>query len=307
MWFKQAQLFQLADPVCYQRESLLKKLEEFTFQDCLPSLPYSAGWVSPVDEDDAPLVQAINGYMMICLQIEEKILPATVVRQELAKKVKTIEALESRKMSAKEKFNLKEDMTMMLLPRAFSKLTKIYAYLDSKNQRLVLSTANTKKTEQFSAAFSRSCSSKMQPLDINKLSGIMTSWLVNQNHLTAFTIEKSCLLQDINHQNRIIRCKEQDLFAASIQSLIKDGCNIKQLALNWQDRVDFVISDNCFLQGISFKDEIIAQSEEVEAGTKQQQFNVDFFIMTETLEHMFRDLFSILIEAKVMKAEELAA
>lgn len=58
----------------------------------------------------------------------------------------------------------------------------------------------------------------------------MTSWLKHQNYSSSFSIEKSCVLQDANHESRVIRCKEQDLFA-SIQTLIKDGCEIKQLAL----------------------------------------------------------------------------
>lgn len=49
-------------------------------------MPYGAGWISLVDEEDAPLIQSMNGYIMICLQIEEKILPPIVVRQELLKR-----------------------------------------------------------------------------------------------------------------------------------------------------------------------------------------------------------------------------
>ncbi len=94
----------------------------------------------------------------------------------------------------------------------------------------------------------------------------MTSWLTQKNHASSFSIEKSCVLQDANHQGRVIRCQEQNLFASSIQSLIKDGCEIKQLALNWQDRIDFILLDNLSLQSIRFKDEIIEQVKEMEAG-----------------------------------------
>ena len=105
------------------------------------------------------------------------------------------------------------------------------------------------------------------------------------------------MLQDVNHQSRVIRCKDQDLFASSIQSLIKDGCEVKQLALNWQDRIDFVLLDDLSLQTIRFKDEIIEQVKEMEAGTKQQQFNADFLIMTETFSCLFKDMLGDLIES----------
>lgn len=299
MWFKQAKIFQLTDPIRYSPNDLAEKLEELAFQDCLPSMPYGAGWVSPIDEEDAPLVQAMNGYMMICLQVEEKILPPIVVRQELAKKIKQIEASESRKVSPKEKYALKDEITAMLLPRAFSKLTKVYAYLDTKNHWLVLGTANAKKTEQFMLAFKKSFGENINSFQIKKLSSLMTSWLKHQNYASSFSIEKSCVLQDANLESRVIRCKEQDLFESPIQLLIKDGCEIKQLALNWQDRIDFVLLDDLSIQGIQFKDEIIAQAKEMEAGTKQQQFNADFLIMTETLDGLLKDLLDSFAEKPI--------
>ena len=129
----------------------------------------------------------------------------------------------------------------------------------------------------------------------------MTSWLRNQNYSSSFSIEKSCVLQDSNHQSRVIRCKEQDLLASSIQSLIKEGCEVKQLALHWQDRVDFVLLDDFSLQGIRFKDEITEQVKEMEAGTKQQQFNADFLIMTKTLDGLFKDLLDSVINPAMNK------
>ena len=133
----------------------------------------------------------------------------------------------------------------------------------------------------------------------------MTSWLKHQNHSSSFSIEKSCVLQDENHESRIIRCHNQDLFASSIQSLIKDGCEIKQLALNWQDRIDFVLLDDFSLQSIRFKDEITEQVKRMEAGTKQQQFNADFLIMTETFDGLLKDLLNSFSEhpAKLEKID----
>lgn len=305
MWFKQAQLFQLTDAFRYTPTALIEKLEELEFQECLPSMPFGPGWVSPVDEEDAPLIQSMNGYTMICLQIEEKILPPIVIRQELAKKIKQIENSEDRKVSPKEKYALKDEITATLLPRAFSKLTKVYAYIDSKNHWLVLGIANAKKTEQFLSAFKKTFGDSIGTLQIKKLASLMTSWLKHQNHSSSFSIEKSCVLQDANHESRVIRCKEQDLFENPIQSLIKDGCEIKQLALNWQDRIDFVLLDDLSVQSIKFSDEIIEQVKEMEAGTKQQQFNADFLIMTETLHGLFKDLLDSFTEQpiKIEKAD----
>lgn len=305
MLFKQARLFQLTDAACYSPENLEDKLEQLSFRECPPSMLLSSGWVSPIDEDNAPLHQMMNGYIMICLQVEEKILPAVVIRQELNKKVKQIEASENRKVSQKEKYVLKDEIIITLLPRAFSRLTRVYAYIDIKNHLLVLGTTNERKTEQFLSIIKKTVGDKIQSFEINKLSYTLTHWLQHQSYPTSFSIEKSCVLQDPNQENRVIRCQQQDLFAGSILSLIKDGCQIKQLALEWQDRVGFVLVDDFSLQSIRFKDEIIAQVKEMEPETIQQIFNADFLIMTETMSSLLKELSTLL--ANPPKSVEIKA
>lgn len=291
MWFKQVQLLQLNGSINYATEILINKLVELEFRPCLPSMPSSIGWVSPVDDENEPFVLEMNNYLMICLQFEEKILPATVIRQELNEKIKHIEMTDARKIRQKEKLAMKEEIMITLLPRAFSKITRLYAYIDIKNNWLILNTTNAKKSEQFIAMFKKSISEEVHSFELKKLSPIATYWLKHQNYPTTFSIEKKCTLQDPSQQNRIIRCQEQDLFANSIQALIKDGCEVKQLALSWQDRVSFVLSaDDFSFRSIQYEEEITLQATEMEAETKKQQFIADFFIMTETLSQLLTDL-----------------
>src|SRR5579871_3048649 len=147
MWFKQIQVFQLAGAIS-ETEKLSEQLAKLAFTACLPTFPASQGWVSPLDIENAPLIHAANGYMMICLQNEEKILPAAVINQELFKKVKQIEQTHERKIRSKEKQQLKDELTHSLLPRAFTKITRLCAYIDNKNHWLVLNTNNIKKTDE---------------------------------------------------------------------------------------------------------------------------------------------------------------
>lgn len=290
MWFKQAQLFQLTDSFTFQPQALAEKLDTLAFRPCLPSHFSSMGWVSPIEEEGEPLVATLNGYMMICLQFEEKILPATVIRQELRNKVKERETAEGQKLRRSEKNTLKDEITTMLLTRAFTRLTRYYAYIDPKNNSLILGTNNAKKTEQFISMFCKSLGSVIHAVEVKDLSPLLTLWLKNQNYPSSFAIEKSCVLQDPNQQNRVVRCTQQDLFAAGIQALVKDGCQVKQIALSWHDNVHFILADNSALSAIKFQDALLAQAQDMEAETSQQKFNADFFIMSETLSALLKDL-----------------
>jgi recombination associated protein RdgC len=133
------------------------------------------------------------------------------------------------------------------------------------------------------------------------VSPVMTNWVKTQKYPQEFSVEKACLLQDPNQQNRIIRCQQQDLFAPSIQSIIKDGCEVKQLALSWQDRVGFMIEENLLLRGIQYQEEVLTAVKEIESETEQQQFDANFFIMSQTLTALLQDLLKIFSKVGVEK------
>lgn len=299
MWFKQAQIFQLQTPIPYDPEVLEKQLEPLAFRPCLATFPSSYGWTSPLEEEGAPLVHAANGNLLICLQVEEKVLPATVIRQELDKKVKNLETLRDRKIPQKEKYALKEEIVHTLLPRAFSQLSRMYAYFDTKNNWLILDTASAPKTQKFIEFLKKVFEAlAIQPIITSKLSSLLTQWLMQQNYPDTFSIEKSCVLADVNQKNRVIRCQQQDLFSTSIESFIKDNCEIKQIALSWQDNMHFTLTEDFSWLGIKFQDKVIAQAKEMEPETKKQQFDADFFIMTEMFSGLLKDLLKVFDQNK---------
>lgn len=292
MWFKQIKVYQLSGATSYFPNAL-KKLEELAFKPCLPSMAYSAGWIAPVDEEGAPLYTTLNGNTMLCLQIEEKILPATVVMEALRKRIKEIEAKEERRVRQKEKMALKDEITAALLTRAFSKLTSVYAYIDTAHHWLILGTQHEKKAEQFISFFKRAVTEQVAPITFKHLPAVLTQWLSKASYPSAFGIEKSCLLQDPAQQGRIIRCQQQDLFAQGIQALLKDGCLVKQLALSWYERIRFILRDDFSLQAIKYQDEVIAAAKEMEPETTLQQFNADFLIMSGALSELLKALFDV--------------
>lgn len=297
MWFKQIQLFQLTAPVQSSAVNLAERLEPLAFKPCLPTMPTSMGWISPIDEDDEVLARGINGCIMICLQIEEKILPASVVGQTLKDKIKQIEVNEARKVRKNEKLNFKDEIVHTLLPRAFSKYTRIPAYIDTRNGWLIVNTTSPAKTELLLSLLKKSIGEIIDSFDIVKPSSIITNWLKTQQYPKEFSIEKSCVLQDPNQQNRMIRCQEQDLFAGSIQSLVKDGCEAIQIGLCWQDRINFVLSDTFMLRSVRLADEDITSLQE-DVETKQQRFDADFVLMSEMFSGLIADLLTTFEESE---------
>lgn len=292
MWFKQAQIFQI-DGKISNFEELLDNLNLLAFKPCLPSHHDSKGWFPPLEVDNVEepeLARRVDNFIMLCLQIEEKILPATVIRNELAKRIKEIELRDDRKVRGKEKLSLKDEVTFTLLPRAFSKFSKIYGYIDTKTSQLILSNTSETKAELFTSMLTKVLGEDIYPMTAEKLAPTITPWLKHGACPSGFSIEKSCVLQDPNQQTRMIRAQQQDLFAQGIQSLLQDGCEVKQLALSWQGQVQFHLAEGFLLQGIKFNDDIVAHTKDIEIESKAQQFDANFMIMAKTLSNLLQEL-----------------
>ncbi len=178
-------------------------------------------------------------------------------------------------------------------------------YLDIKNYWLVLGTVNKKRTEQFLNLFKKTFNESISAFEIKKISPIITQWIKNKDYPDSFTIEKKCVLQDANQKTRIIRCQQQDLFVNSIHEFIKDGCELKQVEIKWQNYINFIFTDDFTLRSIKFEDELIDQVKAMEAETPQQKFMADFFMMTETFSSLFKDLLGLFV--KIDQAQKASA
>ena len=309
MWFKQAQIFKLSAPVLSDLNALEEQLAKLEFTPCLPSLPFSYGWTSPIDKDEAPLVHAVNHHLLICMQLEEKILPAIVVRQALNEKIRNIESTQARKVSHKEKYALKDEITQSLLPRAFSKLSRVTAYIDTDNNWMVIDTTTSFKVDIFLKLFKRSLSDvSCHTIETKNIPKIVTRWLLQDTCPRSFFIEQSCVLKDPNLQSRTIRCQHQDLSDAAIQSLLKGGCEVQQISLNWSNKISFTLIDDFTLKSISYHDELLESVKENDIETEDQQFSADVVIMTELLSSLLKQLVRLFgDEAKHKKPQSSAA
>lgn len=305
MWFKHLCIYQLDEPMPYQPEALISRLEDHAFQPCDKHSFVSSGWVAPQNRVDAPLVYAANGMMMICLKIEEKLLPAAVVREELQKRVTQIEIEQQRKVGKKEKIALKEEIYFSLLPRAFSKSSLIYAYFDTKTDRLLINVSGKNKAEFFISTLRKALGSlKLSFPEVVSPSLIMTRWLKNQEPGNEFQLSDQCLLQNSQQQQGKIRCQNQNLFAEGVQSFLRENFAVIQVGLTWQEQVSFVLVDDFSLKNIKFLESVKEMAHDAFTETENDRFDASFVIMTGTLNSLLDHLFEIFSDEEKTSPEK---
>lgn len=298
MWFKHLQLYQFIEDFDFNLENLEPQLQSLSFKPCASILPMSVGWQAPVGQSEtAPLIHSANGIYLIALRIEEKILPNTVIRDQLQEKVSEIQTEQNRKLSSKEKASLKDDIYSSLLPRAFSKNSIILAMIDPKQKQLMIDTSSRGKAEEFITFLRKSVGSlPVAPLETANPSLIMTKWLKTQQSPKQFEIAESCLLHDSKVDGATIRCSKQDLLSENIQAFIKDGMEVNQLQLQWKQHLTFTLRDDFSITQIKYTDAVQDLATDIHTETAEQQLDASFFIMSQTIGEFLAELLPLFIK-----------
>ena len=281
MWFKNLQLYRLGQTFELTPEVLDERLQADAFKGCNSMDMLTYGWAPPLGRHGKQLVHAANGYMMICAQKEEKIIPASVVRQLLDDKVSEIEATEGREIYRREKMRMKEEIIVDLLPRALTRISHQFAYIDIRNQLMIVDSASPAKAEtligQLRTTLGRFPATPVKTRQ--SLSGLMTHWLGDGALPRDFVLGDECELKHPDPDGGIINCKKQDLEAGEVHNHIKNGKLAVKLALQWKERLSCVLHEDLSIKRLHFEDIIKEEESDTEADDPITRFDLDFSLM----------------------------
>ena len=129
MWFKNLYIYRFTKPFELSPEEISEQLTEFEFQPCESQELSRTGWVPPLGRHGSDLVHVNGGNIMLCAKRQDKLLPASVVAEEVEQQIEMIEEAEARSVGRKEKQSLKEEMIFTLMPKAFVRSSLQYALL----------------------------------------------------------------------------------------------------------------------------------------------------------------------------------
>jgi len=296
MWFKNLALYRFTEPFSLAADELEEKLADKRFTPCGKQDEFSMGWTSPVGGSVEQLIHASNGFMMLCLKKEEKVVPAGVINEMLQDKIAEKEEQEARKLSKKERTALKDELIFELLPRAFSFSKKTFAYIDPKGGWMIVDAASAKKAEDLLSHLRKGLGSlPVVPVNtVDKPVTVMTQWLVdNATTPKDLVVEDECELRSPEEEGSIIRCKKHNLSLPEITNHLDTGKQVIKLAVNWTDRLSFIVDENLAIKRLKFLDLIQDQVSDTDAEDEVARFDVDFSIMSLELSNFLPRLLEI--------------
>ncbi len=285
MWFKNIRAYRLTKPFDLAPEALGQKLAGRSFVPCAKSQAVSFGWVPPLGEASEALVHAAAGRMLLKLRREEKLLPSTVVREQLDEKVADIESAQGRKVYRKERLNLKDEIVQDCLPRAFSRSTAVHAYIDVKANWIFVDSASASRAEELLNLL-RECVGSfpaLLPQVNNAPSAVMTAWLLHRSLPDDFELGQECELRDPGEEGGVVRCRGVDLLSEEVETHLHAGKQAARLALNWDERLSVLLAEDLCLRRLRFADELMKENEEIPEEDNAARLDADFALMSDAV------------------------
>lgn len=296
MWFKNILLYELLEPFPYDSNELIEKLSKRSIRPTHKTEKDTLGWISPFGEESDVFSHSIGGCHLIKACKEERLLPSSVVQDNLMLELKRIEQLEGRKVLKREKSRIKDDIIFDLLPKAFTRRTYTYMYIDTVN-RWVIIDSSSRATAESLLQFLRDTLGGLKlglPDLTTSPARLMTEWLTSFNLPSFIEVEDSCELMEVHNGDGIIRCKRQDLAANEIQHHLKSGKQVVKLGLTWKDRLCFSLEQDFELKRIQCLETINDARKDSEAETDAEKLDADFTLMIGEFRDLITDLFSLL-------------
>ena len=291
MWFKNLMSYRLTKSLEWNLMQLQTQLETCRFHPCGVQDQSKFGWSAPLRCSDL-LYFSVGKQILLVAQKEEKMLPANVVKRELAHRIESLEEKENRKLKKNEKQTLKDDVVMNLLPRAFSKNQYTALWIDMESGLLHVDAASAKRAEEVLALLRKSLGSlPVVPLAFaNEPSTVLTDW-ITQDNLPHWLIALEEAELHGSQEDSVIRCKKQPLENEDILALLQEGKKVvSKLALEWEDTLTFVFNEDGSLKRLKFADSVREKNEDISKEDFAQRFDADFVLMTGILAKLTENL-----------------
>ena len=262
------------------------------FVECGASQEKSVGWVEPRGEVHGPLLEAVAGQLMLKLMVESRALPGSVVTRKVKERVAQIEASTGRKPGKKEIRDLKDDIRLELLPMAFTKQATTLVWLDPDDRWLVIDASSQARADEVVTMLVKSLDGLAVTLLNTQVSptAAMSEWLVSQEPPSGFTVDRECELKAADESKAVVRYARHPLDNDEVKQHVIKGKLPTRLALTWDSRVSFVLTEGLQLKKLAFLEVVF---EGASAG-KDDGFDTDTAIATGELRKLLPDLLEAL-------------
>lgn len=291
MWLKNLVLHRLPSPWPVTADTLEPRLAAQALTPCGSFQMESRGWTRP--RADGSFIHQQNRQWLLALGVEQKLLPASVIRQVTEERAAELALRQAHPVGRKQMRDLREQVTGELLPRALSRRRLTWGWIDAQNGWLAIDAAADAKAEQFMEVLRRAeenlPATRLETL--RSPASAMAEWLAAGRIPGRFTIDQDLELRAADASKATVRYARHDLAGRDIRDHLAAGKTVVRMGMTWNDRVSFVLTETLQVKRLVFLD-ILKREEGGDESERdeEEKFEIDFALMTGELSLLLADL-----------------
>jgi recombination associated protein RdgC len=289
MFFKNLCLFRLPADWNLAAAEFESRLEGRPLAPCGHFDMTTRGWV-PVGPT-ARLLHTVGRHQLIALGVEQKLLPGSIIRQEATDRAVHLAAEQGYPVGRKQMRDLKLQVTEELRARALVKRRVTHAWVDLDNGWFIVDAAGIARAEEVIETLRDTLGSfAAVPVDAPRSpQAAMAAWLALGQVGHPFNIDDDLVLKAADLSGATIRYAKHAFDTAQVRRHFAAGFVPGQLGITWNARVSFVLNDKFQVKRVQFL-ELEKESDVAENVDPQEQFDIDFAVMSGELSQVLSNL-----------------
>lgn len=293
MWFKNLVVYRLPAAWSMAPAELEEQLARRPLQPCSGYDMQTRGWVYPGTQER--FVHTLNRQHLIALGVDQKLLPASVINQVTKDRAVEVANEQGYPVGRRQMRELKERVADDLRARAFTRRSMTRAWIDPERGLLVVDAAAPKKAEELVETLRDTVDGlNVLLLETEKSPAVsMGAWLMFGEAPGRFQIEQDLELQSVDDTKSMVKYVRHPLDGKEVQKHISSGKTPTRLGMSWNDRVSFILTADMQIKRLQFLD-IVKDRAEDQAEAADEQFDIDFALMSGELGHLLHDLIEVL-------------
>lgn len=276
--------------------NLEEQTSNFKFSPCGLQDMAKTGWVSPVGDEYQNLTHQASEVILLCVKSEKKNIPSSVIKEKLNDKRIKLETVQKRKLKRTELASLKDEVFQSLLPVTLPKTTRTFIWIDISAGLVIVDATSTRRAEDSTALLRKTLGSlPIAPLTMETpIELTVTEWVRTGNLPTGLTLGTDATLKEISKDGGMVTARNQDLVCDEIAHHIEAGKVVVKVALDWEERISFVLKDDFTIGRVRFSDKLTEQNADIDKEDAAQRFDADFVLYTSELMSVINTLITSL-------------
>lgn len=250
----------------------------------------------PIFSNGPALTHGVANATMLHLGTNKKILPASVLQSEVAKKVAAYEAEKGRRPGKRMRGKFKDDALLELLPKAFVKQHSVRCYIDNQASLLIVESGTFKHAESVCAAIREALGSfPARPIQTEaSLPLVMSEWLVSGSLPEGFELDDFAEFHDPSDTPSTVRAVHHDLTTDEIREHARCGKQVTKLGLVFDRRISFVLGADLILRKVKLMDVVLEDLGRVDDADENAILDAEFALMVLELRRLYARLDEVL-------------